>query len=81
MSDKSGFYIEKKFTLGFVLALCLQTASGLMWAGAAEARLKMLETDVSQAPPVYERLARLEEKVDLTRESVVRIEKRLDAMP
>jgi len=81
VSNKSGFYFEKKFTLSFILALCLQTAGALIWAGAAEARIKMLEAEVSQTPPVNERLARLEEKVDLTRETVLRIEKRLDAMP
>lgn len=81
MNNQSGFYLEKKFTLSFVFVLCLQTASALMWGGAAEARIKMLEAEVSQVPPVNERLARLEEKVDLTRETVLRIEKRLDARP
>ncbi len=81
MSGKDGFYLEKKFTLSFILAFCLQTASALIWAGAAEARIKMLETEVSQVPPVNERLARLEEKVDFTRQTVLRIEKRLDAKP
>jgi len=81
MSAKTGFSLEKKFTLGVIVAIGLQTASALMWAGAAEARIKMLEAEISQTPPVNERLARLEEKVDLTRETVVRIEKRLDAMP
>ena len=70
----------KRLTIGVLVTLAIQTASALMWAGAAEARIKMLEMDISQTPPVFERLARLEEKVDLTRESVARIEQRLDAI-
>ena len=81
MTDKSNFYLDRKLSLGVIVTLAIQTASALMWAGAAEARIKILEGDVSQTPPVSERLARLEEKVDLTRQTVVRIEQRLDSMP
>lgn len=80
MSDKSEFHLDRRLTIGVLITLAIQTASALMWAGAAEARIKMLEMDISQTPPVFERLARLEEKVDLTRESVARIEQRLDAI-
>jgi len=81
MSDKTEFHIDRRLTIGVLVTLAIQTSGALMWAGAAEARLKMLETEVSQTPPVFERLARLEEKVDLTRQTVVRIEQRLDTLP
>lgn len=80
MTGKSSFHLERKLSVGVIITLAIQTASALIWAGAAEARIKMLEMDVSQTPPVSERLARLEEKVDLTRESVARIEQRLDKL-
>jgi len=81
MSDKAEFHLDRRLTVGVIVALAIQTASALMWAGAAEARINMLESEVSETPHVSERLARLEEKVDLTRQTVVRIEQRLDSMP
>ena len=81
MSDKTEFHLDRRLTVGVIVALAIQTASALMWAGAAEARINMLESEVSETPHVSERLARLEEKVDLTRQTVVRIEQRLDSMP
>ena len=80
MSDKTSFYLDRRLSVGVIVTLTLQTASALMWAGAAEARINTLESRLSQTPHVSERLARLEEKVDLTRETVVRIEQRLDAV-
>lgn len=81
MSDKTEFHLDRRLTVGVIVALAIQTASALMWAGAAEARINMLESEVSETPHVSERLARLEEKVDLTRQTVVRIEQRLDSIP
>ncbi|MEP6342521.1 MAG: hypothetical protein ABJ275_04330 [Maricaulaceae bacterium] len=80
MANKNSFYLDRRLSVGVIITLTLQTASALMWAGAAEARIKTLEGQSSQTSHVSERLARLEEKVDLTRETVVRIEQRLDGM-
>ena len=73
MSDKTSLQFDNKVTLSFILTLALQTACALMWAGAAEARLKVLEQNTDKAVAVSERLARLEEKVDLTRQTLSRI--------
>lgn len=82
MADKP-LQIDRTVTFGLVLAVLVQTAGALLWTGAAEARLAHLETqaaiDVPIALPVAERLARLEEQVKMARQSLSRIETRLDS--
>jgi len=62
--------MDRTITFGLVLAL--------LWAGAAEARLSQLETQAAADFPVAERLARLEEQMIGARQSLTRIERRLD---
>ena len=81
MADKP-LQIDRTVTFGLVLAVLIQTAGALLWAGAAEARLAHLESrakiDAPMALPVAERLARLEEQMKMARDSLSRIETRLD---
>ncbi|MBI1264731.1 MAG: hypothetical protein GC187_08350 [Alphaproteobacteria bacterium] len=69
---------ERTITLGVAVALALQTASALMWAGGVRERLSQLETRTAAADSVNERLARLEEHSLYTREAITRIERKLD---
>ena len=78
MSDKH-LHVDRTITFGLVLAVLVQTAGALLWAGAAEARLSQLETQAAADLPVAERLARLEEQMIGARQSLTRIERRLDA--
>jgi hypothetical protein len=78
MSDKK-LQMDRTITFGLVLAVLVQTAGALLWAGAAEARLSQLETQAAADLPVAERLARLEEQMTGARQSLTRIERRLDA--
>lgn len=55
--------IERKRTLGFLLAVSVQTGAGLLWAGAAAQRITTLEQRAEIARPVAERLARVEVKL------------------
>ncbi len=71
--------MDRTITFGLVLAVLVQTAGALLWAGAAEARLAQLETQAAADVPVAERLARLEEQMVGARQSLTRIERRLDA--
>lgn len=81
MSDKP-LQIDRTVTFGLVLAVLIQTAGALLWAGAAEARLSALETqsaiDAPMTLPVAERLARLEEQMLMARQSLGRIEARME---
>jgi hypothetical protein len=70
--------IDPRVTLALILALILETAGGLIWAGRAAARLEEVERAIATQPEVAERLARLEEQVGEARRSLARIEQRLD---
>jgi len=76
MADKPLQY-DRTVTFGLVLAVLIQTAGALLWAGAAEARLSSLESQAKIDAPVAERLARLEEQMLMARQSLTRIENRL----
>ena len=69
--------IDPRVTYALILALILQTAGGLMWAGRAAARLDAVERAVATQPEVAERLARLEEQGAEARRSLARIERKL----
>ena len=77
MADRP-LQIDRTVTFGLVLAILIQTAGALLWAGAAEARLATLETQSAVDAPIAERLARLEEQMTMARQSLGRIETRLD---
>lgn len=70
--------IDPRVTFALILALFLQTAGGLIWAGRAAARLEEVERAVATQPEVAERLARLEEQLASAQRSLTRIERRLD---
>ena len=57
-----------------IVAVAVQTAAALIWAGGAAARIEALESRVAEQRLVAERLARLEEQADATRASLERIE-------
>lgn len=69
--------LERTVTLGLIVTLCLQTAGGLIWVGAAEARLAELEREVDSSWGISERLARLEGETAIMRHSLLRIEQSL----
>jgi hypothetical protein len=69
---------DARVTLALLLALFLETAGALIWAGRAAARLDAMERAVATQPEVAERLARLEEQVVQARASLARIERRMD---
>lgn len=70
--------IDPRVTFALILALFLETAGGLIWAGRAAARLDEVERAAATQPEVAERLARLEEQVADARRTLARIERRLD---
>ncbi|WP_375283904.1 hypothetical protein [Marinicauda pacifica] len=75
--EESAWRFERQITLGVVVAIALQTAAALIWAGATGERIRHLESGVENTGPVYERLARLEEQARYARASLERIEQRL----
>jgi hypothetical protein len=78
MSERdTGWRFERQVTLGVVVAIALQTAGALIWAGATGERIRHLEARVEAMGPVNERMARLEEHAAHTRAALERIERRL----
>lgn len=74
----SGFKLDRTVGIGIIVTLAVQSAGALMWGGAAEARLQNLEKTTMTSPPMAERMARMEEQVTMARQSLERIEHRLD---
>lgn len=70
---------DRRLTIGVVLAVAVQAAGVLMWAGAAAERVSTLEDKVREARPVAERLARVEAELGAMRVQLDRIERKLEA--
>ena len=69
---------DRQVSLGLVITVFLQAAAALMWAGRASARIDDMQRRLDVQAPVAERLARLEEQATATRQSLERIEARLE---
>jgi hypothetical protein len=71
--------IEKKVTVGLIVAILVQTGGALVWAGAAAERISTVETELADRKMVSERLARVEAVLDGARGQLDRIERRMEA--
>jgi hypothetical protein len=69
---------NRQVSLGLCITVFLQAAAALMWAGRASARIDDMQRRVEAQAPVAERLARLEEQATATRQSLDRIEAKLE---
>ncbi|WP_417487741.1 hypothetical protein [Maricaulis sp.] len=78
MREIDTWTMQKQVTLGLIFAILLQTSGALIWSGRVGERLDQLEHVSDRASPLAERLARLEAEMRLARESLVRIERRME---
>ncbi|MEM6648696.1 MAG: hypothetical protein AAF603_00435 [Pseudomonadota bacterium] len=69
---------ENRVLMALAGVIFAQTVTGLLWAGAAAERLDQLERKVDNGQTLIERTARLEEQTDHIRETLVRIEGKID---
>lgn len=69
----------QRFPAAFVAAFLLQTAGALFWAGSAAERIAVLERTLNADQAAIARVAVLEEQIGGMRESLSRIENKLDA--
>jgi len=72
--------IERKLSAAVALALLIQIASTLLWAGAAAERIDVLERQMADTRPVLERLARMEARLDAVQAQLNRIEAKVSAL-
>ena len=77
MAD-GGWKLDRQISLGLLLALIVQTAGALLWAGRTAERIDQLELRLEAQAGVVERLARLEEQASASRTVLARIEAKLD---
>ena len=71
--------IDKKITVGVILALIVESAGVFAWVGATGERLREVEVRVAAQSQMAERLARVEVKLDLAGAQLTRIERKLEA--
>ncbi len=69
---------ERKIPAALVAAFLLQTAGALLWAGSAAERLTVLEHALNDDQAAIQKVAVLEEQMRAVRESLGRIETKLD---
>ena len=69
---------EKRLPAALVAAFLLQTAGALFWAGSAAERIADLERSRAADQAAIEKVAVLEEQVRGIKESLDRIESKLD---
>lgn len=70
---------EKKIPAALVAAFLLQTAGALFWAGSAAERIATLERVVAADRAAIAQVAVVGEQVRAIRDSVERIERKIDA--
>jgi len=73
--------LEKKLPAALVAAFLLQTAGALFWAGQAAERITELERGAGADRSAIERVAVLEAEMRAMKESLDRIERKLDRAP
>ncbi len=71
--------IDKKITVGLILALIVESAGVFAWAGATGERLREVEMRIVAQSQMAERLARVEVKIDLAGAQLTRIERKMEA--
>ena len=72
---------ERRFPAALVAAFLLQTAGALFWAGSAAERIADLERTVASDQAAIQKVAVIEEQVRAIKESLDRIEDKLDQAP
>ena len=77
----STLILDHTISIGIIVTVAVQSAGVLIWGGPAESRLKALEKISANTLPVAERLVRLEEQMNMARQSLERIEQRLNSSP
>jgi hypothetical protein len=70
---------EQKVTLGFILAILVQTGGALVWAGSAAERIRAVEAELNDRKTVSERLVRVEAQLEAVSGQLNRIERRMEA--
>ncbi len=78
MTTPNRWRLDRQVSVALIVAVALQAAAALMWAGRASARIDEMQSRLNAQAPVAERLARLEEQASASRAALDRIEAKLE---
>jgi len=78
MTTPNRWRLDRQISVALIVAVALQAAAALMWAGRASARIDEMQSRLNAQAPVAERLARLEEQASASRAALDRIEAKLE---
>jgi len=78
LADTFGPMLDRKWPAALVAAFLLQTAGALFWAGAAAERITVLERTLAADQGAIERVAVLENQIADIKQTLERIENKLD---
>ncbi|MCA0372461.1 MAG: hypothetical protein LCH83_06390 [Proteobacteria bacterium] len=78
MEENNHKWFDPRINSAFLFGLFLQAITAFIWVGAASQRLQSLESRFDAQAPLNERMARLEAEMSGARQSLSRIENRLD---
>jgi len=70
--------LDKRIPLALIAMILAQTVGALLWAGAAAERISHAEAEASRVQELAERAVRLEAQGASMRETLIRIEAKLD---
>ena len=76
----SPWHLDRRVPLALIIALLIQGASGLIWAGRAAQRISHIEERAVLIHAVSERIARLEAQSAYMTSAITRIERKIDAV-
>ncbi|MEO1303346.1 MAG: hypothetical protein AAFV37_00130 [Pseudomonadota bacterium] len=71
--------LQKRVSMAVLIAIAIETAAGLIWAGATLERIDTLEREAAESRPVAERLARVEAQLEAVNAQLDRIEMKIEA--
>ena len=74
------FRFDRRISMALVMLVLVQTFSALIWAGAAGERIAHAEEEAGRVQELSERAARLEVQAGAMRESLARIETKVDRL-
>jgi hypothetical protein len=72
--------LDRRLPAAFIGVVLIQTFGALIWAGAAGERIAHAEVEAGRVQELSERAARLEVQSGAMRESLTRIEAKLDRL-
>lgn len=78
MEQDDSWKLDRRIPVAFILAIFLQFAGAIIWATELDARVSQIEKQNMGAAALYEKLARIEERMDYMKQDVASIKRQLD---